>query len=190
MAQEVEYKILITEKEYIYLSSVLKSIYKHNDILQINVYYDTSDFSLHNKGETLRIRQIDRQSRIEYKFNKRAFGLVRISDEKSLPIDDIPERLPNQHVRLLSLPREKYCKLGNLITFRTNFYVPHGVLSLDKNQYFDYIDYEMELEVSSVEDDFSLIIPEIESFLKTKTKNELPQGKYSRFISRYKERNI
>ena len=187
MEKEIEYKALITEENYKNLIVVLEQYFSGEKYIHINYYYDTLDLYLHRKHETLRIRSKKDELKLEYKFNKKEVGFARISEEKSLPIVGIPDKLNDDIIELLGLPKRDYIKLGNLITERIDYHSPCGIITLDKNKYFDFIDYEIEIEIEEVPSNNNTIMCPLINFDQFK---QPIHGKYSRFINQYLNNSI
>ena len=61
---ENEYKIMLTKKEFFYLKRKLK---KCTRIVQRNYYYDTYNLLLYESDDTLRVREINGNLKLQYK---------------------------------------------------------------------------------------------------------------------------
>ena len=181
MSKEIEYKALISKEEYEGLLSELSKQFTCRRYVQTNYYYDTEKLSLYHRHETLRIRKKDESLQLEYKFNKEFIKRARICDEKSYPIKNIPKRLSMEDIRRYDLPESSYNLLGNLVTTRSDFVLPEGVLSLDKNEYLGWVDYEVEVELTSL----SMQMENQYLGLSHIIGKPLTPGKYSRFINKY-----
>lgn len=167
---EIERKSIITKNEYEnfikYFFKKLESNYK----LQINYYYDTDNFSLNKKGDTLRIRQINDSLKLEYKYNKKIIDDTRICKEVVKEVEYLP--------KTISINNTEYNQIGSLITDRTNYLYEEFVISLDKNYYLGIVDYEIEIESQSEDQ-----LPDIVQKLDIKFFKE-SDGKYTRFINK------
>lgn len=181
MTKEIEYKALVTKEEFEGLLSNLNGRFACKEKVQVNVYYDTDTFSLFRKGETLRARIINETIHLEYKFNKQFVGNARMSEEKTLPIDRLLSRLGKREMVFLGLPDDIYSQLGRLTTHRTNIQFPECLLSLDRNEYCGYEDYEIELEVRETNTEWRKYL----CMLDPKIFARPVCGKYSRFITCY-----
>lgn len=179
MSKEIEYKALISKEEYEHLLSEISNHFSYRNYVQTNYYYDTEKLSLYHRHETLRIRKKDESLQLEYKFNKEFVKHARICEEKSYPMNIIPQKLSKDDIRRCGLPDCNYFLLGSLVTNRSDFVLSEGVLSLDKNEYLGYVDYEVEFEFTS------LSLQMENQFLELINFNEktLTPGKYSRFIN-------
>ncbi len=148
---ENEIKALINKQEFerlkVYLSDKCSV---HKSFIQINYYYDNEDHYLSKNKNTLRIRQIEGQLKIEYKFKKVIINEVRTSQEYSKFISDMPIAI-NIFDEFGIDDNNFYKYIGNLITERSNYYMGEVVISLDKNYYLGKIDYEMEIEGNNSE---------------------------------------
>jgi len=117
-----------------YLSEHLKQ----EKIMQINYYYDTSDFMLFNSRATLRVRQIESMLKLQYKYNKNYSGDIRISEEYSEKISELPKTITVNGVETQNI--------GFMLTERINFSLENCIISLDKNHYLGVVDFEIEVE--------------------------------------------
>ena len=145
-----------------------KKLYK----LQINYYFDTEDFELYRKGGTLRVRQIEQTLKIQYKYNKKIVGNTRICDEYSAQTDTLPRALKNP----VTKDNKVYKPVGVMVTDRYNFFIEDMTVSLDKNYYLGFIDYELEIETDNLPDNKT-------EFLGIDFSGST-DGKYQRFIKR------
>jgi uncharacterized protein YjbK len=168
---ETEFKCLISfeEKENIlkYFSNL-----KCNNILQINYYYDTEDFSFFSNNCTLRIRQKNNKLNLQYKYNKKTINQIRTSDEYSQILSTLP--------RTISLNGIVTNLQGILITERVKIELSEAAVCIDCNYYMGKTDYELEIE-SCNEDE----IKELVQKLKLRSSNII--GKYSRFVEQLKK---
>lgn len=170
---EYEHKQLITLDEYNSLMQKLDRLYACEELLQINYYYDDNNFSLFHKDETLRVRQKADKLTLERKYNKRyASNGERICNENSKTIEFLPSKV--------RIDNNVYSYLGELVTIRKNYIVDENTISLDISYYLGKIDYELEVE-SKIEAILPKIIFDSISF------ENYHDGKYTRFIKRYKE---
>ena len=176
--KEVEKKELISKEQYLACLAYLMKKQIGNRKLQVNYYYDTDDFRLYTNNETLRVRQIEDQLKLEYKHNKTIENNVRTCDEYTQALDSLPSSIDND---ALNIHNCKY--IGSLITERYDFKLNNSIISLDKNYYLGTLDYEIEIET---EDDFQgidFINPLGFTFEKPLV------GKYQRFVDLLKSRN-
>lgn len=183
MTKEIEHKILVCKEEYERLLSELSKQFLCYNYNQTNYYYDTENLSLYNGHETLRIREKKECLCLEYKYNKKFIGSTRVCEENSHPVKGIPKKLEKEDTRKFGLPDANYILLGKLETNRSDFILSEGVLSLDKNEYLGYVDYEVEVEIENL----SLRLAS-QVLVSDKMNGEVSaNGKYSRFISKYLE---
>lgn len=181
MSKEIEYKALISKEEYEHLLSEISNHFSYRNYVQTNYYYDTEKLSLYHRHETLRIRKKDESLQLEYKFNKKYVKQARICEEKCYPIKSIPKRLSKEDIGRCGLPDLNYNLLGSLVTNRSDFVLPEGVLFLDQNEYLGYVDYEVELEFTSLSLQVNNQYLDLIHFIR----KPLTPGKYSRFINRH-----
>jgi len=168
---EFELKRLLTENEYTEFMGALLEVAGGTTIIQINYYYDDTEFNIFHKDETLRIRQIGAKLTLERKFNKRQEDSVRICDEDTNKIDLLP--------KMIIMNGFQYRNIGSMTTLRTNFSIDNVNISLDKNFYLGTVDYEIEVEYKCL----NKMLPILKNILFS-TKNAI--GKYSRFIKLFR----
>lgn len=138
---EIEYKILISQDQYLQLSSK----YAGKKGLQTNFYYDTHDFSLRKQHISCRIRTFDEHSELTIKtpgpVGKNEFTFEHIDPQTVFTRPDILAFLHElgAHAPLIHQ--------GTLQTMRTTVPLKHGLLCLDMNTYNGITDYEFEYEV-------------------------------------------
>jgi len=166
--KEFERKSVVSESDYAALLQELNNDFVCKDVFQINYYYDTTDFALFRSDETLRIRQIGNNLNLQYKHNKRHIDNMRISDEYSEKMDELPKSIAINGV-------ETY-NVGFMVTQRANFDLGNGIVSLDKNYYLGVVDYEIEVEGENGFD-----VPEI---LREVDFQPDSIGKYSRYMEK------
>lgn len=183
---EYEYKILIPQEKFENLYKEYSKSYFSTHLdkrVQLNYYYDTTDYFLFKNNITLRIRQINENLKLEIKTEKTKERLPRIAEESSFEIDRIPMFIDSN-----ILPTDfakHYVLLGDLVTERTRFLTTDGVeLCFDKNWYLGAVDYEFEVEYEKEKE-----------YLAKKTFEQLSEGieksrfktKYNRFIKAYRK---
>lgn len=170
--KEYERKLNIDWEKYSLLLTDFTKKFRREDVFQINYYYDTPDFAFFHSGETLRIRQIENILKLQYKYNKIRMNDVRISDEYSEKIHDLP--------KIVIVNGSETHNVGCMITERYNFNSDNCIISLDKNYYLGVIDYELEVETEK-ESDLPAILREISFEINS-------IGKYSRYVEKLLEK--
>jgi len=168
LEKEYERKLIIDCEKFNLLLEDFTEKFHREEIFQINYYYDTPDFSIFNSGETLRVRQIDDILKLQYKYNKSRINDVRISDEYSEKINELPKIITVNDI-------ETY-NIGFMVTHRHNFNFEDCIVSLDKNYYLGVVDYEIEVEAEKENE-----LPDI---LKELNFSSDSIGKYSRFAEK------
>ena len=125
---ELERKFILSPDQYEQYFELFSQQTAPSVISQINYYYDDSEFSLFERNETLRVRQIGENLTLEYKHIKVRLGDVRKSKENTAVISVLPKR-----IKLNSLETDL---IGCLLTERTDFLFEDVKVSLDKSIYF------------------------------------------------------
>lgn len=114
---------------------------------QTNGYYSDLAGALKKNGITLRARTIDGSSVIQVKAHKNAGSALQISEESEYKTDNIPEQLSAGEVKEMTGLEVPASLLGSLTTKRHSLMYADGVeICLDKNDYLDKTDYEIEIE--------------------------------------------
>ena len=167
---EFERKSILSFEQYIQYYKLLSQQSKPSVTLQFNYYYDDTRFSLFEHNETLRVRQIGEKLTLEYKHNKEHIGNVRKSEENATSIPILPQKITIDSIEATMV--------GCLLTERNDFLFKNVKISLDKNIYLGIVDYELELEITGVDE-----LPQFLSAL-TETDTCSSLGKYSRFVSK------
>lgn len=183
---EQEFKCLITKPTY---DSLINRFSPKFTILQENYFYDTEQLDFLRHGLTVRVRIEDRGGpilQVKKKLSKKDRGVSR-KDEFECFIKNVPNFIEVSNVgKLLGehIDGEKRAfKLGLLTTERSLLFMENNcVFYIDKCEYFDVIDYELEIEFkdSKVKDDFLMKFP---------IKDIVSMGKYKRFLKRYLKHN-
>ena len=83
---EHEIKSIISEAEMARYRNKLEGIVSSTRKLQANYYFDTLDYQLYTLSDTLRIRQINNQFVLQYKYDKCYTGAERISKEFEMKV--------------------------------------------------------------------------------------------------------
>ena len=138
---ELEKKLLLTKNQYDYLMEHLgfeSPLNQRTLVTQINYYFDTDDFSMNRQNTTCRIRLKDEKYTATMKQHS--------SDaDKSIETEmKIHTGLDNNAFTDMGLKLQ-----GELITRRCVVMKDsYCEVLLDKNEYLDHTDYELEIEYS------------------------------------------
>ena len=138
---EIEKKSLISEAQYKIIVDKISGK-SNKKTTQINYYYDTENYILFNKNETLRIRQINDCLELQFKHEKKRFNEIRISKEFSKEVNCLP--------RVILINGLEIIFVGTLITERIRVIFDKFTLFLDKNFYMGKVDYEIEIEAENI----------------------------------------
>ncbi|MBR0365260.1 MAG: CYTH domain-containing protein [Clostridia bacterium] len=148
---------------------------------QVNSYYSDPFGLLKKNGITLRVRTTDGINKIQVKKHKNADSPLQIAEEAEFDTDAIPDRFDAADVLAMTGTDTEASLLGSLATLRHSLMYCDGVeICLDKNDYLDMTDYEIEIEYTKE------IPPELIDRLKTAgVEFTAPAvGKCSRFMIR------
>lgn len=131
---EFEKKIMLSEAEYVFLkNNVFANAQTTN---QTNYYYDNEMYEMNKRGITFRIREID------------GVYITIMKDHSKKDTDCSVERQFNLDSVYNDIFLKKMGLLchGSLHTQRTTLVLDDIQVMLDKNEYLDTMDYELEFE--------------------------------------------
>ncbi|MGM9873467.1 MAG: CYTH domain-containing protein [Bacilli bacterium] len=185
--KEKELRNSLTEEEYFKLCSCF--IYHSNtgnkfkDIL--NIYFDTPSHDIDNSNMILRLRTIDRQKpHLTLKISNSKNESVEIHqilniNELSLlnnkgivPVGKILDELKKRNIETNKI--EKRCELK---TKRFETIIDDCLLVIDKNTYFDIVDFDFEIEYKNKKNAIELFNKILNTFNIKKTENYITKGR-------------
>ena len=151
---------------------------------QTNSYYTDSSASLKKAGITFRIRTVNDVNKIQIKKHQKTESALQISEETEFEIDNIPEKFTAQEVFELAGIEQEVFLLGSLTTLRHSLFYCDGVeICLDKSEYLDVTDYEIEIEYTNqIPVELKEKLSELGVSFEAKA-----SGKCSRFMKRFAE---
>lgn len=188
--KEYEARVMLTEQEYLDIVSHYMKLYPNHHFLQNNNYYlDTKDLSLRKRHITFRIRTINNaKAKLTLKI-KGNNGDEEINDDITFKeMDTILKSkvFPNGNVKSIlltfSTPLSSYENILVLYNRRLEIDFDNHLLVIDKNEYNDIIDYNLEVESK---DDISLARKILNDYIKNfnlSLGNEKYIGKATRAI--------
>lgn len=161
-AQEAEHKYMLTEGEYSrIIGALVTTAHLTTQKTHTNYYFDTEEFKLYHRNETLRIREYDNAYTATYKAAPSAAStgnfLVRSEYEYLLDSCTAEKIIANDDgaLKLLTdLPglNESFKCMGRSVTERTEFHIFSSPILLDKTIYLGTADYELEYELAGKND--------------------------------------
>lgn len=181
MSREIEYekRVLINEDQYQrILHFFLKKYPSHRSFDQTNYYFDTKSFHLKTKGivfrlrktakvgpeMTLKIKGLNGDLEINQKLtSKEKYSLL---NEIEIPKGEIHDFLSNEGLFFPSLHL-----IGLLKTKRVEVIIDDYLIVLDKNEYLNICDYNLEIEANSIKRAESIIL-ELCDFFELEYKND------------------
>lgn len=176
---EVEYKALLSEETYNKISSSYKWDWvKH----QVNHYYFDESGELGKRHIMVRVREKDGAFAVQVKAHKNPGNSLQICEENEFPINNVPEYFsPEDGLKYTGVKTGKLSNAGSLDTLRHSLMWKDNVeICLDKSEYLDRCDYEIEVEYTGEFPD--KLMCELNSLgVEFKEKSV---GKYTRFITR------
>lgn len=181
MSREIEneFKIMLTQAEY----EQILSMYEFRTIVQTNHYYDTDGLEMSAKHTTVRVRELEGKCLLQVKLpTEVSFSRVEISAE----LGEIPDFISAEELERFcgrKLPCVK--RLGKLVTTRNICKFDGGEIDLDRSEYFDVVDYELEIEFSD-EAKARAVLDEIRARTGIQPSVEVCSGKLHRFLAKFK----
>lgn len=186
MAQEIEieYKNLLTEKEFNQLLHTFP--FSETGTWQTNHYFETKDFSLKVKGAALRIREKSGEYVLTLK-EPHPDGLLESHD--SLTTDEVnawiggnssKKSQVGRQLDLLDIKLDKLVYYGKLATKRYETTYQGTLVVLDYSEYNGTSDYELEIETESKQDGLNMFRSIIDDY--GITEKETP-NKIKRFFT-------
>lgn len=146
---ERELKLLIDEEVY---NKLLHSYDFQNPITQTNTYFDTKNQDVKKQHSAVRIRMIQDKKIFTLKIRKDEYTHYEFEKEINTEnIDDINDTEILNWFDQYQIPKN----LDSTVSFTTLRYVykfEHGELCLDKTDYKNHTDYEIEYEYTSDHD--------------------------------------
>ena len=147
---EIELKTLLKKEDYIKLKEYFSDI---TPITQNNYYIDTCDYKLRSNKIAMRIRTFEDSAELTIKIPQ-AVGNMEYNQDLSLEEANhclkeckLPQGMILDELTSRGLSTSGWVVLGYLTTVRYEKQTPIGLMALDQSEYFDIVDYELELEV-------------------------------------------
>ena len=182
---EIEFKQLLSQSQY--QSIYNKYFPEMQPFSQTNYYIDTEQFDLRSHKSALRIRVKDDYYEMTLKVPAEV-GLMEYNFEThvvpelntELVANDLPLEITEQ-LNKMNVDVNQLVILGALTTSRLEKEVQGNLLVLDKSDYLNYQDYELEYEVEDYDDGLIQFKMILEAF---DIKHETPENKVQRFFNR------
>ncbi|API79006.1 CYTH domain-containing protein [Staphylococcus argenteus] len=183
---EIEFKQIISASLY----ETLQEKYFKNCVLfkQVNYYIDTPDFKLKQHRSALRIRVKDKQFEMTLK-TPAEVGLMEYNHiisinpeiDMIIPNDSLPDDIRQILVKQFGVNDQSLSILGALTTYRQETQYQGDLLVLDKSEYLDTTDYELEFEVK----DYDQGLQKFQSLLNEwNLEHKQPLNKVQRFFKK------
>lgn len=143
---EIEFKSALTKEEYELLIQTYNL--ENKSFIQTNFYFDTNNYDLLNNKIILRIREKDYNIKLTSKIKQEIGTLERhiiLDKEKAY------EMIKNGFDANIIGIDYNVVNIAKLQTERVKFPYKNGIIFLDKNTYYDTVDYEVEFEAEDIE---------------------------------------
>ncbi|MDG0843255.1 CYTH domain-containing protein [Staphylococcus equorum] len=182
---EIEFKQLLSQSQY--QSIYNKYFLDMQPFSQTNYYIDTEQFDLRSHNSALRIRVKDKFYEMTLKVPAEV-GLMEYNFEthvipelnKALAASDLPLEI-TQQLNKMNVDVNQLVILGALTTSRLEKEIQGNLLVLDRSDYLNYQDYELEYEVEDYDEGLIQFKMILETF---DIKHETPENKVQRFFNR------
>ena len=155
---EYEARVMINKNQYSQIKKeYLDSGIRYQEVTNTNYYFDDENLALTNQGIVLRLRQINKSKNNELTLkikgdkgdkeinhqltSKEAKLLV---DKNVFPKSNVLDELIKRNINIKSLKL-----ITSLTTDRLEFYYSDYIFVIDKNEYKNKVDYNIEVESSS-----------------------------------------
>jgi uncharacterized protein YjbK len=191
---EIEFKNLLTESEFVTLTKAF-SILPENFVKQENHYFDTTTFSLKEKGSALRIRFKEGTYTLTLK-QPIEHGLLEthqdITEDEAIMMfssGGLPEGDIYNIIQALNINPMDLTYLGCLKTLRAETSYLEGTLVFDHSYYLGVEDYELEYEATEFhlgQQNFNDLL-EIHKITKRHTENKIKRFFMAKHLQQQKE---
>ena len=177
--RETEIKSIIDEDTY---ERVDKAFTWESVKEQENHYYTDAASLLREKRVMVRVRVVDDTAKIQVKVHKNDNSPLQICEENEFETDGAPETIDADTAKKITgMDVGELRRMGSSVTLRKTFTHNGSELCLDKTEYFQKTDYEVEMEYS---DKMSAeLLMKLNSLGVMFDKKSV--GKFSRFLDEY-----
>lgn len=181
---EIEFKQILTKDLY---DKIFNTYFKNEKpFSQTNYYIDTKGFKLRDHRSALRIRVKDNSYEMTLKVPAE-FGLmeynhptnVKLKMNDTLSNSKLPDDIRNIIEGQFNVSEDELIILGDLTTLRVETHYQNELLVLDKSEYLNKVDYELEFEVDSYNEGYEKFKQLLQEF---DIKHEKPLNKVQRFF--------
>ncbi|WP_019413397.1 CYTH domain-containing protein [Paenisporosarcina sp. TG20] len=151
--KEIEFKNLLQEEEFDQLCNEF-GIADQDFQLQTNTYFDTVDYQLRDAFKAFRLRVLGERNELTLKEpGENTHTMIEttqlISNIERAKILNKGEIKPGIYNEFQQLPKI-LIPFGTLSTKRAEIAYKDGLLVLDRSEYLDHIDFEVEYEVNDL----------------------------------------
>lgn len=181
---EIEFKQILTKDLY---DKIFNTYFKNEKpFSQTNYYIDTKGFKLRDHRSALRIRVKDNSYEMTLKVPAEV-GLmeynhptnVNLKMNDTLSNSKLPDDIRNIIEGQFNVSEDELIILGDLTTLRVETHYQNELLVLDKSEYLNKVDYELEFEVDSYNEGYEKFKQLLQEF---DIKHEKPLNKVQRFF--------
>lgn len=176
--KEQEFKSLISKERF---EEIRDNYTWDKEFDQINHYYfDNNDYIIKNEI-TVRVREKDDSCKLQVKIPESIRSNIHIKNEFSMLFDNVPQVISGDVLKeLCGLDVGDVKRLGELKTERRTKKISDSVkLFLDKNEYLNKTDFEVEIEYLNDESEIIDLVQELGL-----SKSAVTYGKKIRFVQK------
>ena len=186
---EIEFKQILTKDLY---DKIFNTYFKNEKpFSQTNYYIDTKGFKLRDHRSALRIRVKDNSYEMTLKVPAEV-GLmeynhptnVKLKMNDTLSNSKLPDDIRNIIEGQFNVSEDELIILGDLTTLRVETHYQNELLVLDKSEYLNKVDYELEFEVDSYNEGYEKFKQLLQEF---DIKHKKPLNKVQRFFEEKKK---
>lgn len=181
---ETELKCIITKELY----DKIKAEFEWDSTAeQINYYYTDSRGILRKNRVMVRVRARDGVFKLQVKLHKNDGSPLQICEETEFEADGAPLIIPAKTAReITGLDVGELTKMGGSRTLRSSLmWDADTEICLDKTDYFDVTDYEIEIEYKKTPQ--QKLLEQLKALGVVFEEKSI--GKFSRFIKKFDELN-
>lgn len=174
--KEQEFKSLVSEEKY----EALKNEYAwDNEFRQTNHYFFDKNGCILKNEITVRVREKEDSCKLQVKIPESIRSNIHIKNEFSMPLENVPQVIEGKVLKdLCGIDVGDITRLGELRTERRTKRISESVkLFLDKNDYLNTTDYEVEIEYQNDKSEIADLVRELEL-----SQSSVTYGKKSRFV--------
>lgn len=175
---EQEFKSMVSCEKF---EEIMKKYVWDKEFTQVNHYYFDENDYLKKNEITVRVREKTDSCKLQVKIPESIRSNIHKKNEFSMQLDSVPQTIEGKVLnRLCGLDVGDVKRVGELKTERRTKQITDSVkLFLDKSDYLNTTDYEVEIEYLNDESEINDLVNELGL-----SKSEVTYGKKTRFLKK------